>query len=290
MKRIGPVATCFALVVACHQQKNVRREVWPPPTEPAPVVAETQAPAPPPKVLDPAVVELPSKSPVMQVRKQLDKGNADKAREVAEAALPSANARDKGRLHWLAAKAALDEGYGRVALGHFDTLGTFDHPLARWAKLERASILDGTDPVTAAQVASSLTDDWAGSDRAQTIEARAGASDSGAHLAIEVKGPPPVAKREPAVRQRTQQNLDKAESLYNAKRYREAQRAFARLVKQLKAGTLVWCKARYMQGGSTRTLEHGPAITPPARTAESAVGMNRSDSTSTSRRRRRLID
>jgi hypothetical protein len=87
----------------------------------------------------------------MQVRKQLDKDNPGKAREVAEAALPSAGARDKGRLHWLAAIAALDEGYNSIALAHLDTLGTFNHPLARWAKLKRASLLERKDPVTAAQ-------------------------------------------------------------------------------------------------------------------------------------------
>ncbi len=57
MKRIWPLAMCIGLLVACHQQQNVRREVWPPPAEPAPVV--TAAPAPPPKVLDPVIVELP---------------------------------------------------------------------------------------------------------------------------------------------------------------------------------------------------------------------------------------
>ena len=162
MKRIWPFAMCIGLVVACHQQQNVRREVWPPASEPEPVVAEAPAPSPPPKVLDPVIVELPEKSIVMQVRKQLDKDNPDKARELAEAALPSAAARDKGRLHWLAAVAALDEGYGSIALAHLDTLGTFNHPLARWAKLKRASLLERQDPVTAAQIVASLTDNWAG--------------------------------------------------------------------------------------------------------------------------------
>jgi soluble lytic murein transglycosylase len=45
-----------------------------------------------------------------------------------------------------------------------------------------------------------------------------------------------------------QQNLDKAESLYSAKRYREAERLFGKLIKHLKTGTVVWCKARYKQG------------------------------------------
>jgi soluble lytic murein transglycosylase len=45
-----------------------------------------------------------------------------------------------------------------------------------------------------------------------------------------------------------QQNLDKAESLYDAKRYREAERLFGKLLKHLKTGSVVWCKARYKQG------------------------------------------
>jgi soluble lytic murein transglycosylase len=210
---------------------NVRREVWPPQSEPKQVVA--QAPAPPPKVLDPVIVELTEKSTVMQVRKQLDKGNPGRAREIAEAALPSAGARDKGRLHWLAAAAALDEGYDGIALAHLDTLGTFNHPLARWAKLKRASLLERVDPATAAQIASSLTDDWAGRDRARSIETRAEGSG-----ASEAQRLPP----------RVQTGIEKAETLYDAKRYREAEQLFGRLTAKLEPGSIVWCTARYGQG------------------------------------------
>ena len=245
----------MGLLVACHQQQNVRREVWPPAAEPPPVVAE--APAPPAKVLDPVIVELPDKSPVMQVRKQLDKDNPGRARELAEATLPSAGAADKGRLHWLAAKAALDEGYNEIALAHLDTLGTFHHPLARWAKLKRASLLERRDPVTAAQLAASLTDDWAGSNQARTIETRTvGTSGSGTQLEIRVDGAPPAAAAatappvgvKPDLRPRMRQSLDKADSLYEAKRYREAERLFGRLAKQLKTGGEAWCTTRYKQG------------------------------------------
>ncbi|MBW2191690.1 MAG: hypothetical protein JRG93_19290, partial [Deltaproteobacteria bacterium] len=247
MKRIWPFAMCIGLVVACHQQQNVRREVWPPPGEPQQAVAK--APAPPPKVLDPVLVELPERSTVMQVRKQLDKDNHGRARELAEAALASAGANEKGRLHWLAAKAALGEGYNSIALAHLDTLGTFNHPLSRWAKLKRASLLQRKDPVTAAQIAASLTDNWAGRSRARSIEIRTGGtSGSGAHLEIRLDGKPPALARQPSVRPRMQQHLDKAESLYGAKRYREAERLFGKLVKHLKTGTVVWCKARYKQG------------------------------------------
>jgi soluble lytic murein transglycosylase len=255
MNRIWPFATCIGLLVACHQQQYVRREVWPPAAEPPPVVAA--APTAPPKVLDPVIVELPDKSPVMQVRKQLDKSNPARARELAEATLPSAGAADKGRLHWLAAKAALDEGYNEIALAHLDTLGTFHHPLARWAKLKRASLLERRDPVTAAQLVASLTDDWAGGAQARTIETRTvGMGGSDARLEIRLGGTAPMAAAatappvaaQPDLRPRMQQSLDKAESLYNAKRYREAERLFGKLAKHLKTGSATWCKTRYKQG------------------------------------------
>lgn len=247
MRRIWPFAMCIGLVVACHQQQSVRREVWPPPSKPQPVVAE--APAPSPKVLDPDIVELPEKSMVMQVRKQLDKDNSSKARELAEAALPGAKANDKGRLHWLAAAAALDEGYNHIALAHLDTLSTFNHPLSRWAKLKRAELLEREDPVTAAQIAASLTDNWAGRGRARSIEMRTGGSnESGAHLGIRVDGAPAGLASQQNVRPRMQQGLDKADALYDAKRYREAEHLLAKLIKQMKTGTVVWCEARYKQG------------------------------------------
>ncbi len=249
MKRIWPLAACLGLLVACHQQQHVRREVWPPATtaEPKPVTAE--AAAPPPKVLDPVIVDIPEKSTVAQVRKQLDKENYGRAREVAEAALPSANAVDKGRLHWLAARAALEEGYTQIALAHLDTLGSFNHPLARWARLKRASLLQNKDPATASELASALTDDWAGGDKARLIHSRTTDTDSNAHLTLRVDGPPPrVSPKETPVRPRMQQSLDKADALYNAKRYREAERLFGKLVRHLKTGSTIWCKARYTQG------------------------------------------
>ena len=118
MKRCWPLAACLGLLVACHQQQNVRREVWPPPgSEPAePTVAEV--PPPPPKVLDPVLVAVSEKSTVGQVRRQLGKDNPDKARDLAEAALRDASAVEKGRLHWLAATAALELGSTQAALGH----------------------------------------------------------------------------------------------------------------------------------------------------------------------------
>lgn len=248
MKRFWPCALCLGLLVSCHQQQNVRREVWPPSVE-APEVAVVEAPTPPPKVLDPVIVTLPEKSTVMQVRKQLDKDNPGRARELAEAALRDATAANKGRLHWLAAKAALEEGYQEIALAHLDTLGTFDHPLARWARLRRASLLQKRDPATAAEIARALTDEWAGAEKARLIEARAIDSSSPLRPTLRSDESSSNPSREgPAARPRMQQALDKAAALYDDKRYREARRLYAKLVRHLEPGTTIWCNARYKQG------------------------------------------
>ena len=86
------MAACLGLLVGCHQQQNVRSEVWPPPAGEASKPEVAEAPPPAPKVLDPVVVEVSEKSTVGQVRRQLDKENYDKARELAEAALRNADA------------------------------------------------------------------------------------------------------------------------------------------------------------------------------------------------------
>lgn len=246
MMRIWPLACCLGLLVACHQQQNVRREVWPPSKDAQPVVAQT--PAPPPKVLDPKIVELSDRSPVMQARRALEKGNAKKAREIAEAAVQLANAQDKGRLHWLAAEAAYEEGYHNIAIAHFDTLGTFRHPLARWAQLRRAALLERKDPDAAMEIVARLTDEWAGSDRAQSIVIRIEPSKDTGALQIQAGGESKIPAA--TAKGRAKQSLKKAEALYKVKRYREAERLFARVVRNSKAGSAVWCDARYKQARS----------------------------------------
>ncbi len=246
MMRIWALACCFGLQAGCHQQQNVRREVWPPLEGPKRVVAE--GPAPPPRVLDPKVVKLSDRSTVMQARRALEKGNADKAREIAEAALSQASAEDKGRLHWLAAEAASQEGYTHIALAHLDTLGTFRHPLARWAELRRAALLEHRDPEAAAAIVASLTDEWAGRESAESIAARVGPSAKTEAFQSRVDGKP--TNPAPKVSGRARQSLERGEALYEAKRYREAERIFGRLARNLSAGSFLWCDARYKQGRS----------------------------------------
>ncbi|MEM8607056.1 MAG: transglycosylase SLT domain-containing protein [Myxococcota bacterium] len=245
MKRVWPLAWCFGLLMSCHQQQHVRREVWPPPKESAPVVAHAPAPtpAPPPKVLDPTVVEMSDRSPVMQSRRALEKGNPSKAREIAEAAVGQANATDKGRLHWLAAQAAAKDGYANIAVAHFDALGSFNHPLAPWARLRRAMLLERREPATAAEILETLPAEWGGSARADAIDQRLNPKPSGGASST-------ASPRSSTPRGRAKQTYDKAQSYYEKKRYREAERLFGRVARSAKAGSPVWCDARYKQARS----------------------------------------
>ncbi|MEM7137429.1 MAG: transglycosylase SLT domain-containing protein [Myxococcota bacterium] len=243
MKRVWPLACCFGLLMGCHQQQHARPEMWPPQKAPAPVAAH--APAPPPKVLDPTLVEISDRSPVMQARRALDEGNPSKAREIAEAAVGQAHAQDKGRLHWLAGQAAAKDGYAQLALAHFDTLGGFNHPLSKWAKLRRAMLLERRDPVAANAIATELTDEWGGRDRAVAIVERLNRSpDAPAEVETPSTGGSATAKG------RAKQTQAKAESFYRAKRYREAERLFGRVTRSAKPGSRVWCDARYKQARS----------------------------------------
>jgi soluble lytic murein transglycosylase len=246
MMRIWALACCFGLLAGCHQQQNVRREIWPPLEGPKRVVAESPAPAP--KVLDPKVVKLSDRSTVMQARRALEKGNADKAREIAEAALSQASAEDKGRLHWLAAEAASQEGYTHIAVAHLDTLGTFRHPLALWAELRRAALLERSDPEAASAIVASLTADWAGREYAESIAARMRPSEQAGALPARADAKPTTPA--PQVSGRARQSLERGEALYEAKRYREAERIFGKLVRNVSAGSFLWCDARYKQGRS----------------------------------------
>ncbi|MGB5812376.1 MAG: hypothetical protein WBG86_17695, partial [Polyangiales bacterium] len=206
MKRVWPLAYCMGVLMACHPQQQARPEVWPPSKEPAPVVAH--APAPPPKVLDPTEVELSDRTPVMQARHALEKGNPGKAREIAEAAVGTASAQDKGRLHWLAAQAAAEEGYAQIAIAHFDALSTFRHPLAKWATLRRAMLLERRDPHAAAALVATLDDVWGGQERAAAIAARLNPKGTASPAR-------PTSPAAPSARGRSRQTMSKAQSLYD---------------------------------------------------------------------------
>jgi len=250
MTQLWAWAVCLTVLIGCHAQQHVRPEVWPPEKAAAPVTADESTDAQAAttaareRVLDPTLVEMSHRSEVLQARRALEKGNPGKAREIAEAAVTRASAGDKGRLHWLAAQAAAEEGYTQIALAHFDALGTLRHPLARWAELRRAMLLERRDPATAAVIAQELSDGWAGAGRAEAMRSRLAPSDSSGGPSTEGS----VARHTANPRGRTRQSLDRAQAFYEAKRYGEAQRLFGRVARNLDAGTRLWCDVRYKQG------------------------------------------
>lgn len=324
MTRIWGIICCVALLAGCLHQgggsstSTARQEIWPAPST-AKADLPSPTPASEPRTLDPAIVQLAKRDIVMQVRQTLEDEDYAQARELAEANLPRASATNKGRLHWLAAQAALKQGDTATALGHLRTLSDMGHPLARWAQLEHATLIERSAPSVAVQLSAPLTDDWAGQRRARLVEAGAlvrigdidgaiqryrtlvdetsakyGAASAGMPLArlLEQKGDPAsrsealalyerVVSKAPLtqvgreaqerydalsssmpnasssterLRAATQRELAKAEGYYAAKRFKPAERAFARALKQMKTGSEAWCDARYKQGRSMLQL------------------------------------
>ena len=108
---------------------------------------------------------------VVQLRALLESDPARAQRE-AESALENADAREAGRLRWLAASAAARQGNRSAAEAHWTALADGEHPLSRWASLRLAESLEEQEPARAAEVAHALTSDWAAASRARLIEAR----------------------------------------------------------------------------------------------------------------------
>src|SRR5512139_55447 len=131
--------------------------------------AEASAPT-----FDPATVRPAPGSPLAEARAALDAARWADARRIAEGALRGSSPEERGRLSWVAAAAAKGAGDSAGELAHLATLASSAHPLARWARLRRATALETTDPARAALEAAPLTADaWPGRWRARVIEARA---------------------------------------------------------------------------------------------------------------------
>ena len=136
---------------------------------------EPAAEAPPPEPPPPRTFSASSVGPsehLEQLRALLD-SDAARAQREAEAALERADARDAGRLRWIAARAAARQGNRTAAESHWTALAEGDHPLSRWAALALAESLEEHEPARAAEVAHPLGNDWAAADDARLIEARA---------------------------------------------------------------------------------------------------------------------
>jgi soluble lytic murein transglycosylase len=76
------------------------------------------------------------------------------------------------RFAWIGARAAARAGLTDRALELFAQIGESDHPLARWARLERVKILNETNPALAADEALPLSQEsWAGQQDARVEHA-----------------------------------------------------------------------------------------------------------------------
>jgi len=157
------MATC-----STPQQGNTT----PAPESPPDEVAE--APVEEAPTFDPDVVHLEPDSAIARVRNALDVGTAELARDLAATALAHASDEELHRLWWLSARASREAGTPVEAFATLASVADSDHPLAPWARLERARILMEGDAELAAAEAESLTElEWAGQHRAREIRAAA---------------------------------------------------------------------------------------------------------------------
>ncbi len=147
-------------LLACDARANQ------PPPVPPPV-------APPePRSFNPRVISLPERDPVMQALTALDNGEAEAALGVAQAALADAAEPRLGRLRWLMARAATAADRPQDALALLGALAESAHPLAPWARVRHAELVEEEDPQRAAELMADQTSGWGGAERARRIEAR----------------------------------------------------------------------------------------------------------------------
>lgn len=113
-------------------------------------------------------------TPAHRARLSLARGAAADARSIAEAALATADASDAPRLRYLAARACLAADDSACAAAHLAVFDAYpEHPLAVWARLDRALALESTDAAASLALATSLsTIEFPGRDVARRLAAR----------------------------------------------------------------------------------------------------------------------
>jgi len=123
---------------------------------------------------EPEAIGFVTDSALDRARDALDRGDASAAKSIADAALGDATAIDTPRLHFVAARANLALRDTAGAIAHLEAIDrTPDHPLAVYARLERATELEATSAGAALELARVLASvDFAGATRARRIEAR----------------------------------------------------------------------------------------------------------------------
>jgi soluble lytic murein transglycosylase len=134
----------------------------------------TPAPAPPAQArrFDPDVVRPPPDSPVGRMRAIAQESPARALEELDR--LTSEAGTDGPRVFWLTARAAARAGWDQRAAELFGAVASAEHPLAPWARLERARLLLERDPAAAAaEVAPLARLDFGGRGDARDLHAAA---------------------------------------------------------------------------------------------------------------------
>lgn len=128
-----------------------------PSAQPAPAALPERSIAPAPRMFDPDVVRLD-----VEIAELIAMDPA-LATDRARLAIDRAEGSQRVRLLWVGARAAQRAGMIDRALELFAEIARQDHPLSRWARLERARILNEASPAIAADEALPLAQEsWAG--------------------------------------------------------------------------------------------------------------------------------
>lgn len=170
----GFVCTIAAALSTCHapappqHAASAEAPQPPPPAEDAPEA---------PRTFDPDVVRPDPESAVGRVRAALEAGDAEAAAATAAQALAHGREDQDDEVHrlwWLSARASREAGTPSRAFAVLANVAEADHPLARWARLERAKIAaEGDAAVAAEEVAPLLREDWGGRSEARDLYAAA---------------------------------------------------------------------------------------------------------------------
>jgi soluble lytic murein transglycosylase len=129
-------------------------------------------------------VVLPATNPVRQVQTLHAEQGPAAALVQARSAAIAADPTTRGRLLWLMGKLYTEAGELTSARESFETLGTSDHPLAQWGRLEQAKLVEEADPSRALALLDGLNQAWGGAAKARRIIARSLARSGQDDLAI----------------------------------------------------------------------------------------------------------
>ncbi|MBW2462369.1 MAG: lytic transglycosylase domain-containing protein [Deltaproteobacteria bacterium] len=136
---------------------------------------DQSAPASAPARFDPAQVALPDDAPERRV---IAAGSPADAASLARAALDGSGAHGgpvdaatRGRLLWLAARAAREAELPEAARGLLETLSASDHPLSPWARLDLAEELGEDASARVIELLEALPIEFPGKARAEALVA-----------------------------------------------------------------------------------------------------------------------